>query len=122
MKFLTAATILSIALTGCATATLVESEPGKKVVVSESPRGNPEARQKALAIAQMECNGKKPVLVKQGRVVTGSQTSGESTQTPEQQKQYNLFTGKSKTVTSQQTSTSSKTENTYEWQLTFECQ
>jgi hypothetical protein len=109
-------------LTGCASATLVESEPGKRVVVTESPKGSPEARQKAIAIAQMECNGKKPVLVKQGRVVTGSTVSGQAQETPEQQRQYNLFTGKSKTVTTHQTTSSSTTTNTYEWQLTFDCQ
>ncbi len=111
-----------VAATGCATATLVETEPGKRVVVTESPQGNPEARQKAIAIATQECNGKKPVIVKQGRVVTGSETSGSAEATPEQHKQYNPFSGKSKTVTSERTSTSSSTRNTYEWQLVFECQ
>ncbi len=110
-----------VVVTGCATATLVETEPGKRVVISVSPQGNPEARAKAQALADGECGGKKAVKVKEGRVVVGSQTQGESNQTPQSTNVYNVFTGKSKVVTSQNTNHSSSTQNTYEWHVTYEC-
>jgi hypothetical protein len=112
----------AVALVGCATASLVESEPGQKVVVSVSPQNDPEARSKALEIARAECNGKRPVKVKEGRVVVGSQTNGEANQTPQTTPTYNIFSGKTKMVTSQNTSHSSTTTNTYEWHVTFNCQ
>jgi hypothetical protein len=122
MSSLLAVAAAVVVVTGCATANLVESEPGKKVVVSVSPQSSPEARSKALEIARAECNGKNPVKVKEGRVVVGSQTSGEANQTPQTTPSFNILTGKSKTVTSQSTSHSSTTTNTYEWHVTFECQ
>lgn len=122
MKNVVAITVLATILGGCATATLVESEPGKRVVVTVSPKDDPEARAKGLALAQGECNGKKAVKVKEGRVVTGSETTGNSQETPETHKSYNLFNGKSSYVTSKNTQQSSSTRNTYEWQIVYECQ
>jgi hypothetical protein len=108
-------------LASCATATVVETSPGVGGVISVKPAQDPEARQKARALMVQTCGRKRFKIVKEGRVAVGTETTGSSTSTPQDRKQYNLFTGKSKTVTETNTDSSSTTSNVYEWHLTYRC-
>ncbi len=111
----------SCILAGCATATLVESEPGKRIVISINPQDSAEARSKAASMAQGECGSKKAVLAKQGRVAVGTHTQGESNESPQKNQTFNVLSGKMLSSSSKKTESSSNTVNTYEWQLVYEC-
>ena len=104
-------------LSGCATATLVESQPGVRVVVSENPGGNAKARQKATDLAKGECNGKNPVVVQYGRVKVGTQV--ESTTTQSKQQVISFFPKQTTVQPVQHVQGTAK--DRYEWHVTFEC-
>jgi hypothetical protein len=102
----------------CATARLEEVEPGQGGVITLTPPQNPEAKEKARMIMEENCQGKKPMIVKEGFVVVGTTTSGQEETSPGSR--TDLFTGKK--TASISTSSSSTTNQVKEWRLTYKCQ
>jgi hypothetical protein len=96
---------------GCATATVEEVEPGKGGVITVKPKDSAEARQKAVALMQDNCGGKKYQITKEGYAVVGSQTTGDA-QSQENKSKKSNFTS---------TTTNSTSHDIKEWRLTYKC-
>ncbi len=98
-------------LGGCATARLVETQPGKGGVVAIKPTGSSDAREKAKGIMQETCGGKKVEIVAEGEHVIGQFSKTSSSESESKGLFGPALTGNSSSHTTQET----------EWRITFQC-
>lgn len=100
-------------LSGCATARMVETRPGKGGTVSVSPQNSAEARKKAEALMSSTCGSKKVVIVSEGEVEIGSVTTSNAEAAP-----VKTWYG----ATAVQANTKTETVKQTEWRINYSCE
>jgi hypothetical protein len=102
-------------IAGCATARMVEVEPGVGGVIAVFPPQDLDARAKANQLMLNNCGGGQFRVVSEGEVVVGQITTSDASRTKDKERTWD---GKSETETATATT---QTQNQTEWRITYRC-
>jgi hypothetical protein len=112
-----------LSLSSCMTppqpyAKTIEMEPGKGGVIMIHPSEDPIAHQKAEAMMQSNCSGKKVQILKEGETKIGTASSGDTQNNTRQSGFLDQLAG---IGNKSESHTNSATTDITEWRITYTC-